>query len=358
MMKSTRSRVIAGCGALLLLSAVGAQVLRPTTANRTVSNQVTACGSQLCLNGSPWVMFGATVYNPGLWPPQSGMENPDGTISLATEAHLNTIRLVNYVHDSGDPDTEFFDETRWRRVDAMIAAASKAGFKIDLDLADYRNLLWEDCVNPYTANWSHAIDYVAHRRNTVTGAIYAADPTLAMVSIAGEPLRTGSHHFTARTTGHDCTISYTTDDLTRFYDRTTSAWAAFQGPVLVNSGGLGYIDFDSGIDWKAIFSLRNNQICSIKTYGQMLDFAPTVAQFCQNAGKPFIDEEFGWKQSDGDDQRARDFAHTATMLHALHFSGWAFWNLGWQVAPTSYEVNPHTSRAFAAVQHASPDYLR
>lgn len=310
---------------------------------------MTVCGTQLCIDGAPWFMNGATIFNPGLRPEQSGWQNAPGTIRLAEEAHLNTIRVINFYPNNGDPATEPYNATSWREVDQMIAAAGAAGMHIDLGLGDYRNTLWNDCINPYTYNWSNYIHWVATRRNTVTGAVYGRDPTIAFMSVTGEPLPVGSHTFVAQTTHASCTISYSTTTLTHFYAAALAEWKAAGATVLVNSGGLGYLNFNSGIDWKSIYSLPDNAFCDFKTYGGMLNYAQTVAAFCRSLGKPYIDEEFGYQQSDGDTQRAAEFANTYTVLRSIGAAGAAFWNLGYQVAPYSYDVSPSTAATFTSI---------
>ena len=106
------------------------------------------------MNGTPWYMTGASIYNPGLRPAQSGLLNPAGTVALAQRAGLNTIRLVNYFSDTGVPESTPYAETAWVQVDQMIADAGAAGLHVDLDLSDYRNILWNNCVNPYTHDWT------------------------------------------------------------------------------------------------------------------------------------------------------------------------------------------------------------
>jgi hypothetical protein len=48
-------------------------------------------------------MNGASVYNPGLRPEESGFLNPTGTVALAQRAGLDTIRIVNFFSDDGIP---------------------------------------------------------------------------------------------------------------------------------------------------------------------------------------------------------------------------------------------------------------
>jgi mannan endo-1,4-beta-mannosidase len=301
-------------------------------------------------------MYGATVYNPGLTPYRSGLKDPTDTIALAKQAHLNTIRITDFLDKKGDPQRAPYDENVWQRVDSMISAAGRAGLRIDLSLADFRAVLWNNCANPYTADWTRFVTFVANRVNTVTGQTYKNDPTIAFVSIAGEPLPVGSHPFSAKATGQACTITYTTTDLTNFYRSVIGEWQNTHAGVLINTGGLGYLnESHSGIDWKRIFALPGNAFCGIKTYGGMQAWAPTAGQYCASIGKPLIDEEFGWQQQTGDDQRAALFEQTFSLLQSMHAAGSAFWNLGYEVASNSYEVSPSTPKTFAVIVAHSPD---
>ncbi|MGH9081100.1 MAG: hypothetical protein ACRDYE_13710 [Acidimicrobiales bacterium] len=327
-------------------------------------SQVTVCGTALCVDGSPWPMYSSTIYNPGLTPYQSGIKDPPGTIALAEQAHLNTIRITDFLNVTGDPTAAPYDATDWGYVDAMIAAARTAGLHVDLELSDYRATLWNNCINPYTdGNWATFISFVADRVNTVDGLVYKNDPTIALVSIAGEPLPVGTQSFTAKATDQPCTFSYSTTDLLNFYNTVATHWESLGGSVLINTGGLGYLNGTpsasqpygyGGIGWQAIFSLPSIPFCDIKTYGGMQAYAPTVAAYCHSIGKPIIDEEFGWTQDAGDAQRAQLFDTMYSQLKSLGFAGESFWNLGYQVGPTSYEVNPSTPLTFAAIQRNAP----
>ncbi|MEA2645809.1 MAG: mannan endo,4-beta-mannosidase, partial [Chloroflexota bacterium] len=321
---------------------VGGQVAPP---------YIRPCGRQLCAAGLPWHLYGASEYQ-STSPAQTGVDNVAGTVALAREAKLNTLRVINFYDSKKSPTTEPYNEARWAKVDAMVAAAGNAGMRVVLGLADYRNILWNNCINPYTADWGQFIAYVAARRNTVTGRTYGADPTIALVSLAGEPLQVGTYNYAAKATGADCTITYGTQDLTDFYTRTLAQWKAV-GQVSVNTGGLGYLNFNSGIDWRTIFALPNNDVCDIKTYGGMLDYAPTVASYCAGINKPWIDEEFGWQQSDGDAARAAAFRHTLDVVRPAGCAGEAFWNMGNQEAATSYDIGRPTPLTLAAVQEGA-----
>ena len=316
---------------------------------------VTACGRSLCAGPRRWVMYGATIYNPGLTPDRSGIRRPGSTVALARRAHLNTIRITDFLGRDGPVATAPYDEAAWRRVDVMIADAGASGMHVDLGLADYRNMMWNNCEDPYRANWSRFIDFVAHRVNTVTGRIYSHDPTIALISIAGEPLQIGAHSFRAAATNRPCTIAYSAAQLTRFYASTLGEWAATRPTVMLNTGGLGYLnESNSGIAWRSIMALPDNPVCDIKTYGGMAGFAATVARYCARIGKPLIDEEFGWTQAAGDAARARAFTGALARLKSIGVAGVAFWNLGYQQAATSYDVGPGEPLTWAAVRTGRP----
>lgn len=317
--------------------------------------QVVVCGTALCAGGATYAMYGSTVYNPGLHPYQSGIEDPAGTIALAEQAHLNTIRITDFLDVNGDPATAPYDPTAWGYVDAMIAAAGAAHLHVDLSLADYRATLWNRCIDPYTADWSRFVSFVADRVNTVSHVVYKDDPAIAFVSVAGDPRPVGTQTYTASATGAPCTLSYSTADITAFYASVTSDWHGQGGRVLINSGGLGYLNEPTaGIDWRSIFSLPDNAFCDIKTYGGMQAWAPTAAAYCHALGKPVVVEEFGWQQGMGDAARAQLFDTMVAQLHTFGAAGLAFWNLGYQIGPTSYEVNPSTPDTFAAVVRNAP----
>ncbi len=339
---------------LLVAAIVGLSGPTAVPAGAATSPGVSVCGTALCVNGSAWPFYGATVYNPGLNPYQSGIKDPAGTIALAREAHLNTIRITNFLNVDGNPSTAPYDRASWREVDAMIVAAELNGMRVDLGLSDYREMLWNHCIDPYTANWATFISFVANRVNTLTHVTYKDDPAIAFVSLAGEPLPPGTHQFTA-SSGRPCSLSYSTSQLTAFYAYGTAGWAKQNGSVLINTGGLGYLnETSSGIDWTTIFSLPYNAFCDIKTYGGMQAWSPVAAYYCHAIGKPLVVEEFGWPQGVGDGVRAQLYDGMVAQLRSLGVAGLAFWNLGYQLGPTSSEVNPSTPATFAAVVGNAP----
>jgi mannan endo-1,4-beta-mannosidase len=314
---------------------------------------MTVCGTSFCVGGRSWYMYGASEYQATRL---IGIDYPAATIALARQGGLNTIRIINF-YNKGDAAVTPYDPATWAKVDMMIADAHAAGMHVDLGLADYRRILWYNCINPYTYDWGQFISFVANRRNTVTGAIYKYDPTISFISLAGEPLPVGVHTYLGQN-GQTCTVTYSGQDLLNFYTRTLGQWHA-QGPtVLGNTGGLGYINEanGAGIPWQSIFALSTDAFCDIKTYGGMYAYAPTVAAYCHSIGKPIMDEEFGWQQSMGDAQRAAALHATRVMLHANGFAGQAFWNLNEQISPTGYDIGPMTPLTWATLIADNPGY--
>src|SRR5581483_4030452 len=70
-------------------STTTAPLLPHAVPSTSADQYVRACGVSLCLAGSPWRLYGATIY--------SGYDDPRGRISMAKAAGLNTLRLVNFI---------------------------------------------------------------------------------------------------------------------------------------------------------------------------------------------------------------------------------------------------------------------
>jgi endo-1,4-beta-mannosidase len=266
---------------------------------------------------------------------------------MARDAGMNTLRIVNFLDEKGSPSTAPYDAPRWYRVDRAIAAAGSRGLHVILDLSTYRNLLWTSGANPYTTDWQPFLKFVANRVNTVSGIRYADDPTIAIVAFAGEvePINTSTND-----------RNITTSQVTGFFKRTFTEWKALDPNHLTSSGGLLQIDWNSGIDWRAIFSLADGDVCAIHDYSlpDQTVTTPAVATYCASIGKPWITEEFGWEQSMGDSARATAYSQMYALQRTYHAAGVGVWNLGTEVGGTTYDVNPNTPRTWAAVLANAP----
>ena len=313
----------------------------PTTAPAPTSPPVpagfvTACGMSLCLGGGAWYLYGASFVG--------GLEDPHGTVSRARAAGLNTLRITNWLHEEAGSDP--YDPDRWVLVDRVLAGARAGGVKVVLDLSTYRNLLFNEGVNPYTQDWSRMVAFVTSRRNSVNGLRYADDPTIALVGFAGE---------VDGISGNADPRTPTTAELTDFYRRTFAEWRSRDANHLLEPGGLLQYGWNSGIDWRSIFALGGNDVCSIHDYSATDAGATSiVATYCRSIGKPWITEEFGWEQRTGDATRAARFQSMFDLQHANHAAGVAFWNLGQQTTGSTYDVNTTTDLTYATVQHNQP----
>ena len=111
--------------------------------------------------------------------------------------------------------------------------------------------------------WEDFLDFVTARVNTVNGVRYRDDATIAVISIAGEPMPPGSE---------ECGKATTTTGLTDFYQRTLGYLASIDANHLRSTGGLIHLDWQqlyggsSGIDGQAIFALAANTLPSLHTY--------------------------------------------------------------------------------------------
>ncbi|MFY9588486.1 MAG: cellulase family glycosylhydrolase [Actinomycetota bacterium] len=322
-------------------------------------------GSQLVAGGIPWKVYGGSNYgtlNPG------AQGTIAGTTTLAIQARLNTVRLVNFFDERGLDGNAAFNEASWRRVDAALDSLKVNGLRAILDLSVYRNHLQNLALNtgstmtPYSADWSKFIRFAATRMNTVNRLRYKNDPTIAIVSFAGEPNPPNSGE----------PLKPTTQELTDFYRRVFAQWRAIDPNHLLSPGGLLHLDWEerygnpsgSGVDWQAIFALDLNDVPAIHNYSlnatPATDFtSPKIAPYCAQIGKPWITEEFGFKQFEDDQTRSAHYQAVYDIQAQYGSAGVAFWNLGNEVVPpgvepTTFDVNPNTPLTWAVVQANAP----
>ena len=310
------------------------------------------CGLQFCIGQQAFYPYGATFYEST---GQAGVDDPAGAIALAQSQHLNTIRVVDFLSHDGDPATAPYSSATWAGVDTFIADAEAANIKVLLDLSDYKAELWNACVDPYVSNWNRYLTFVARRVNTVTGVRYSRDPGIILVTFSGEPLPVGSHTF-IDAAGASCTISYTSSQLTSFYSKVERRWRALDRHHLRSAGGLSNVDLpNSGIDWQSIFGNNANSVCAWKTYGDMFNWLPTGAQYCQDVlHKPWFNDEWGYTQASGDSARASSFTSQFANNAANGAAGNFYWNANYLVSPTTYDVGPQTPLTQAAVVNNAP----
>ena len=328
-----RSTLVAG----VVLVATFTSPVTAARADTAGSDVVKVCGTKLCLGGISWRLHGGTVY---------GHSSASDAVNRAKALRLNTIRLTDWLDVDGSVQAAPFDETRWRKVDADLTAAKGAGIRVILDLSTYRNLLVRHSINPYTYDWKPFLNFVVNRRNSVNGVRYGSDPTIALVSFAGEvePINASDNR-----------LGVTTQQVTDFFRIMFAFWATNAPQQLKTTGGFLQLDWNSGIDWKAIMALPGSNVCSIHVYssGDQNITLPAVADYCRSLGKPWITEEFGQPVSLNDSTRAAWYQKVYDLQQQRGSAGAALWNVGPQTVD-SYDVNPQTPLTFATVQRNAP----
>ena len=136
----------------------------------------------------------------------------------------------------------------------------------------------------------------------------------------------------------------------------------------IAAGGLNHMEDNPAMHWwQQIYALPHNDLCAFKTYSQHdLTLLPTIAAYAHHLGKPLVDEEFGMPQYLGDRTssgqsyngiatgRAQFFSNVYSEGDQNGVSGFVFWNLGCQMASTSYEVSPLTPAVWQVVVANGP----
>lgn len=339
-MRSRRSVLVAITLALLVVLGI------PAHAGAAPSDRVRTCGVHLCIGEARWVMRIATIYG--------SLADPGPAIEMARASGANTIRITDFLTYGTNSAEAVASEQAWQRVDVVIDRAAQSGMRVLLDLSPLRNLLLDEGVNPYVRDWLPYLTKAATRVNTVTAVAYRDDPTIALVSIAGEvePPNGGS---TPRLP--------TTRQVTQFFRTTLDAWSILAPSTLVNAGGLLHTDWDSGLDWKAIYALPGNDVCAIHIYNEqgLRQGLTPVADYCRSVGKPWIMEETGIPFQDGDAVRAQWFRDVLRTSWRNGAAGVGVWNIGGDtIGPggTTYDINPTQPLTWYAVQHGLSGHPR
>jgi hypothetical protein len=318
-----------------------------TSCLESVSPFMETDGSQFCFNGERVELFGATfypywehdktIYRSRAWLQLDFKEYVDYILDLAQDAHLNTLRVTNYLDISSSWDTSII----WKNMNYFISEAEKRHIWVILDLSTYRQWLIRHNVKAvYNAeNWRNFVKFVTKR--------YKDAPNIAYYSITGEIPATNTDGITAT---QYVQFFNTVLDLIHTGDA---------GNHLISVGGFLYLNFDSGIPWRALYSLPYNDIVAIHLYsdGDRNITLPTVSEFAKLIGKPFLIEEFGFEQDITDIERAKAFAKTYELAESSQSAGALFWNLGPENASSSHDVNPSQTSVWETIQNASERFV-
>lgn len=317
-------------------------------------------GAQLWLDGRPWVQHGATVYG---W----GFDNRAAVITLAVQAGLNCIEVVNFEYVFNDVTTSMSEST-WTRIDDLVARARTAGLKVMLNLSGYYHSLMAAGTKPTTADWTTYLTFVTNRVNTVNGVKYRFDPTIARVILVGE----------IDAPNYSTPLRGTTQQTTDFYNRTLRQLRALDTRHVISTGGFAYLDdAGSGIDYQTIMADTFNQICDVElnSFPDRNTAVPNVAAYALTIGKPWFLAAFSSCQgTSGFTGDANNWptdtdmaAHFDDCYKIVRASGAAapaptnaacgahFWNLGQTPAGVgNCDISPNYPLTFAKVQQYAP----
>jgi len=286
----------------------------------------------------PYWQYNGKIYRGRGWANAAFTQYIDQIISLAQQAHLNTLRVTNYF--DGVSYGDWYNTTVWSNMDYLFKQAISHNMFIVLDLSSFRDKTLKQGIYPYDPGlYTAAFSWVATR--------YAHNPALLNYAIAGE---------VKCPTSSDLLRPTSTEALTNYYRVLSDTLYAADPHHLISSGGLSYLnETNCGIDWQAIFSLPHINITAIHVYSAQdrMVTMPLMMQWADANQKPFTIEEFGFPQSDGDATRALEFQNVYDLAKQYHAAAIIFWNLGPEVNTTSYEVSPNTPNTWnVIVQHA------
>jgi endo-1,4-beta-mannosidase len=307
---------------------------------RTDGAGFTCAGQPVALTG--FTFYPAVIGGAKAWHSTTFTSYIDHVLDMGAAAGQNLIRATDQ-WDSHTAGQSADDPVVWANMDYLLKAARVRGVFVVVDLSGLRWVLMSEGKDPNRADlWTGFITKVATR--------YRDNPAVAFYSIAGEPKPPDTSASAAA--------------LTAFYRTTSEALRASDPNHLITVGGFNHMEDHPELRWwQAIDALPTNDIVAVKTYSQHdLNLMPAISSYGHEVGKPVVDEEFGMPQGYGDAVPARGtafngltggreefFASVYSSGRHLGFAGFIFWNMGCQLGPTSYEVNPGTPAVWAVL---------
>jgi hypothetical protein len=329
-----RRLAVAALAIAALAASVPAALATPASADRRAQPFLRACGQAVCLSGRPVSLTAGTMYE--------YLDDPAVPVSLAVAGHVRMLRVTNFMDGLTDPNA-WDGEQSWQRVDRIVAAAKARGLLVEIDLSAYRDMVLLGAHrDPYALDWGPMIAFMANRVNTVTGIRYRDDPTIGLVAVAGEvePVNTPANH-----------LKVSTGELSAFFRRTLHELAVDDPHHLHSDGGLLQITWPSGIDWRYISSLPDDQLPAIHVYDtDDLDKAiPLLSHLAAGLHKPWWVEETGRAQKVGDARRAAWLNAVGAAAARAGSAGVGVWNLGRHTGSTNFDLSPHFSGSWSSL---------
>jgi hypothetical protein len=301
------------------------------------SEFVTSRGTEFFYQGRAIRFSGSTFYpstvgGSSAWHKSTFTSYIDQMLDLQAQGGMNILRPTDY-WDKNTPGQSMTEPVLWANMDHLLSASKTRGHFVQMDISAYKWLLTADGKDPYDAtNWYAFIDWV--------GARYKQETVIAYWYLSGEP--------PVPTNATECGA------MVSFYRSISDRMRAVDANHLIASGGFNHMNDERACDWwHQIYRLSNNDVLGYKTYSQNdLDLTSTITAFGRSLGKPMFNAEFGEPQQVGDctwsgtpyngiqTSRAQFFQNAYDLGQQGGVAGFLFWNLGPQVAATSYQVNP------------------
>jgi cellulase (glycosyl hydrolase family 5) len=306
---------------------------------------VTLQGARFAQDGrtlSPyWATFyphwerNGTIERGGAWADPAFPRYVDAMIGMAEQAHLNTLRATDFLDGAVE---DWRSPTVWANMDAFVHRAAAHHLHVIISIDAYRKWLIRHNADPYDpAHWTDYLRFFCRR--------YADETSILYIPVAGElPPPNSKNPWKAMAARY-----------VAFYRSMLATLRELDPHHLHTVGGLSFLNNPHyGIPWQELFSLPGCDLAAIHVYseGDLNISLPAVSQWCASRKTPLVLEEFGAKQSLGDTERAAYFTRIFDRARSAGVAGIGFWNLGPELAPTSYEVNPQTALTFAVVQAA------
>ena len=219
-----------------------------------------------------------------------------------------------------------------------------------------------EATDPYrvsaASEWQTFIDFVTSRINTVTGVAYKDDPTIAVISLAGEPEPPNTQ---------ECGKATDTATLTEFYRRTLAMLASQTRTTCTRrvasgrpTGSTSALAVAVPASTAARSSRSPTTPCprctrtrrvGVEPNGTPIDFqAQELGAYANEPRQALV--HGGIRLEAGHRRReAGLLSHVAQRgAGGVWLGRYLFWNLGPQTAGGSHDVNPGTPLAWAAVR--------
>jgi hypothetical protein len=319
-----------------------------TATNLQPTSFVVSDGAQFTFQGQPLKLRGYTFYPGGAggtaaWRKAQFTQYIDHILDMGAQAGQNLVRITDY-WDSTNTSQSADDAIIWHNIDYAVCAAKQRGMFVIMDISAFKKLLISQGKDPMNVDfWKPFIATVAHH--------YQDENAVAFYSIVGEPAPP--------------TTPAESQTLVAFYRALTDEFYADDPHHLITAGGFIHMENETPQMpwWHEIYALPHNDVASFKTYSQHdLNLMPTIAAYAHSIHKVLLNEEFGMPQQIGDAvfsggagyngivvSRAKFFDEVYTEGETLGVAGMVFWNMGCQLASSSFQVNPQTPATWQTV---------